>query len=81
MVWKVILIFFGARTDVAKDPRPIFTTAGFIFICADNCFRRRLIILLSEGLFNRKLSYFSERAHTQEVMPFAELPGISRMTP
>src|ERR1039457_5013603 len=37
MVWKLILIFlFGARTDVAKVPRPIFATAGFIFICADN---------------------------------------------
>jgi len=39
-------------------------------------------IFSTEGLFFGEVFFvFSESEHTQGVMPFAELSGISRMTP
>jgi len=39
-------------------------------------------IFLGEALFFWKFFlFFSESEHAQGLMPFADLPGISRMTP
>src|ERR1039458_7015189 len=69
MVWKLILIFFRGSDRRGQSPASHICDGRLYFYLCGQLFRRRLFII------------FSERAHTQGVMPFAELSGISRMTP